>query len=442
MQLTTGQITIWTQYIRPSAEFLPNIPVTTFQSSSDHYWKPSIDFENACTSLQDTLNDILNPLCFDVFIIGGDFNARVGQIQRSVPLILEDTPLEFTRTTQDHTTNEKGYLLNNLRDENGFVLLNGRTPGDIPGKFTFGNALGKSTIDLVWVHYSSLAFVKDLSVRHIISQSAHFPVAITLALPLPESALATNAPPQPSLRWNSKYAARFKTNLQRSPLVSQNFLSSSCSNLYQTLTEAITQAADGSNMYCLLSLTYKPISARWFDDKCRSRKRLVSNYLHICKGEGSTSLLWNYFYAATKHYYALIRRKISEHQTKISNLFANTNNSTDFWRTVNGEVPQEWYKVCMFMLHKKGDTSNPHNYQGIALVNCVTKIFTSIINERLRFWAETNGLLPEEQAGFRKGKSCGDNVFTLQSILQLFIRHKRASALVLLIDYVQNSSTS
>ncbi|CAD6237858.1 GSCOCG00012496001-RA-CDS [Cotesia congregata] len=89
----------------------------------------------------------------------------------------------------------------------------------------------------------------------------------------------------------------------------------------------------------------------------------------------------------------------------------------------------------MFMLHKKGDPSDLQNYRGIALVNCITKIFTSIINDRLRYWAESNGLLPEEQAGFRENRSCDDNIFILQTTLQMLIRHKGASALILFIDF-------
>ncbi|CAG5075373.1 Protein of unknown function [Cotesia congregata] len=53
----------------------------------------------------------------------------------------------------------------------------------------------------------------------------------------------------------------------------------------------------------------------------------------------------------------------------------------------------------MFMLHKKGDPSDPANYRGLAMINVITKVFTSIIKKRIVTWIERTGVLPEEQAG-------------------------------------------
>lgn len=82
-----------------------------------------------------------------------------------------------------------------------------------------------------------------------------------------------------------------------------------------------------------------------------------------------------------------------------------------------GETPDCWSKVVLTMLHKKGDASDPNNFRGIALVNCLTKVFTQLINQRLTTWATNNKLIPEEQAGFLKGRGCQDNVFILNAAL-------------------------
>lgn len=100
----------------------------------------------------------------------------------------------------------------------------------------------------------------------------------------------------------------------------------------------------------------------------------------------------------------------------------------------SGYPPESWSNVTMCLLHKKGDPKNPGNYRGIALMNCLTKIFTQIINERIKKWAEDNGLIPEEQSGFRTGRGCEDNVFTLQALLQIQSRFKNSSY-VLFIDF-------
>lgn len=69
---------------------------------------------------------------------------------------------------------------------------------------------------------------------------------------------------------------------------------------------------------------------------------------------------------------------------------------------VNEKVPHSWSEMHACMLHKKGDTGVPENYRCISLTNCLTKIFTQILNERLTRWVEENDLLPEFQSGFRK----------------------------------------
>ena len=84
--------------------------------------------------------------------------------------------------------------------------------------------------------------------------------------------------------------------------------------------------------------------------------------------------------------------------------------------------PRAWSTVIMTMLFKRGCRADRANYRGIALVNCTAKIFTYIIRLRLEAWVEKRGIIPECQAGFRKKRCCADNVFALQSAIQLQLR--------------------
>lgn len=52
------------------------------------------------------------------------------------------------------------------------------------------------------------------------------------------------------------------------------------------------------------------------------------------------------------------------------------------------------------MLYKKSTRNNPENYRGIALINNINKILTSIMHKRFISWFERDQLLPEEQASF------------------------------------------
>ncbi|UYV76618.1 hypothetical protein LAZ67_14001480 [Cordylochernes scorpioides] len=81
-----------------------------------------------------------------------------------------------------------------------------------------------------------------------------------------------------------------------------------------------------------------------------------------------------------------------------------------------------------------GDRDNPSNYRGIALISNLSKLFTSILKSRLRNWIEGRSIIPENQAGFRKGYSCQDHIFTLLSLIQLTLRRKRRKLYAFFVD--------
>lgn len=82
-------------------------------------------------------------------------------------------------------------------------------------------------------------------------------------------------------------------------------------------------------------------------------------------------------------------------------------------------VPDIWLggKLATFMLSKRGSVDNPENYRPITLVNCIVKVFSQILCEQLTLWSSEVNLIPESQSEFRKGRSCLDNLFTLQSVI-------------------------
>ena len=67
---------------------------------------------------------------------------------------------------------------------------------------------------------------------------------------------------------------------------------------------------------------------------------------------------------------------------------------------------------------KKGDREDPDNYRGITLLSVVGKVVCKILNNRLVLCLDKGGALHEGQAGFRVNRSCMDNVYTLNEIVQ------------------------
>ena len=93
------------------------------------------------------------------------------------------------------------------------------------------------------------------------------------------------------------------------------------------------------------------------------------------------------------------------------------------------QAPDEWNHDLIVKLKKKGDLGNCDNWRGITLLSLTSKIFSRIILKRLQDALEKD--LRQEQAGFRKGKSCIDQIFVLRQILE----QSDSSLYVNFIDY-------
>lgn len=100
-----------------------------------------------------------------------------------------------------------------------------------------------------------------------------------------------------------------------------------------------------------------------------------------------------------------------------------------------GVFPDMWTKSVLCPLHKKGSRSDPGNYRGISLLSVLGKAFTKILNARLVKWAELHDLQYEEQAGYRKGYSTIDNIFTLYAITEKYLCKDKGRFYVLFIDF-------
>lgn len=83
-------------------------------------------------------------------------------------------------------------------------------------------------------------------------------------------------------------------------------------------------------------------------------------------------------------------------------------------------VPLVWLKWLITPIPKgtRKDPCMPLNYRGVTLLSCISKTYTFILKKRITNYLETNNILVEEQSGFRKNRSCSDNLFALSSIIR------------------------
>ena len=71
------------------------------------------------------------------------------------------------------------------------------------------------------------------------------------------------------------------------------------------------------------------------------------------------------------------------------------------------------------VLHKKKDRTKCGNYRGISLVAHAGKVPLEIVAKRLGDYCEAEGLLLEEQCGFRPRRSTLDMMFAVRKLQEL-----------------------
>ena len=81
-------------------------------------------------------------------------------------------------------------------------------------------------------------------------------------------------------------------------------------------------------------------------------------------------------------------------------------------------LPIVWLEGKIRPIYKnKGDRMNPDSYRPITVLSCFSKLFTSILNNRLTKFLEIHTAPNENQAGFRQGYSTTDHIFTLDALI-------------------------
>ena len=87
-----------------------------------------------------------------------------------------------------------------------------------------------------------------------------------------------------------------------------------------------------------------------------------------------------------------------------------------------------WKELLVFFI----PTSVPGKFRRISLASCVLKLMERLLYFRMAQWLEKQGLLPASQFGFRKSRSCCDNLSILTTeIYTGFVENEYTSSIFL-----------
>ncbi|BHF67943.1 hypothetical protein SprV_0301097200 [Sparganum proliferum] len=94
-------------------------------------------------------------------------------------------------------------------------------------------------------------------------------------------------------------------------------------------------------------------------------------------------------------------------------------------------VPDDWDLGTPAPILKKGDKTRCENYRGIGLTDVAAKIFAIVLLRR--FQAVRDARTRSNQAGFRAGRGCVDQIFTLRRILEFRHSYQQPTAVCFIV---------
>lgn len=209
------------------------------------YFRPNLDFVQALELLQQAIEDVEDRAGNEIIIIGGDFNARVGEANLLPEEIVENTCLFTNVTNSDKMINLRGPALIDCMESKGYILLNGRTPSDRPAQPTFHSKVGASVIDLAFVNVSNASEIKDFGIIPVATLSDHFPGKVAVSAdPVLNPIEARNVEAKSTekvLKWVPEKAASYQREISQSDRVLNTLGVRSESSLYTNMIEAIKE---------------------------------------------------------------------------------------------------------------------------------------------------------------------------------------------------------
>ena len=83
--------------------------------------------------------------------------------------------------------------------------------------------------------------------------------------------------------------------------------------------------------------------------------------------------------------------------------------------------PTATFPYTLTPLHKQGSSNVCDNYKGIAVANCISILFLTILQWRLCTFAENDNLIPNNQISPKKGSRTADHILTLKNIIDKYL---------------------
>lgn len=301
------------------------------------YFSPSANMSEAFYSLQETLDLVCCESGEKMIIVGGDFNAWVGELNSWPDEALNESKLFPERCSRHKEVNERGRLLIEMMESYNLVLLNGRLKDDFPGSFTYVSATGASVVDLVWVSFPDIHLINSFSIINEVSLSDHFPVRVSFVTSMcPKANKVIPTSKMLKLKWAPEMVNQYLVAMSTSPNLGMDFANTSIDFINENLTSTIRNCALSLGMG-KMSISPAPVrkkKANWFDKECHDSQQNVNDLYKLLVCSNFEATLRVQYTECRKKYCNLVKAKKKEYYDDITLRFSQIKDSTNFWKTV------------------------------------------------------------------------------------------------------------
>ena len=368
------------QNIAKNFQLIPNDNVdsiwikTTFTSKNYHigfYYcspeKAESNFHNIVNSEIEKYSNGQSTLVF------GDFNARTKTVCENIAHDKSDDylgvnnkleTLPLPRNSEDmKIVNKRGKDFLDICRINDLTIANGRTTGDLFGKYTCHQKRGSSVVDYLLTPCKNLPNILSFKVgEHLPLLSDHCPITATLRLGsnlrIDSEDNSMEMLPDTYI-WNDDSAQTFQDTLSQEAFKHKvdNLLRKE--NLHMNdIKELLQGAAKESNIKMTNNKrTQKRHDPPWFDDECRTLKKEINRNGKILRSSPNNVKARENIYVLKNKLRNIIRKNKMKHSTSIVNEMCGD--------LSNGEKKKYWR-----LLRKlEGDRDGQKYIPDVVLVN-------------------------------------------------------------------------
>lgn len=295
------------------------------------YISQKLNFKQSMGELGDIIRRLTDQLKPDFLMVGGDMNARVGDLNQIEQELDPTYRLTGHRRTMDREISDKGRILVSTLEEFELVMLNGRSPSDREGHLTFRSSVGSSLIDHVWISIPTIQIIADFKVDDFILTSDHLPCIVTLYDDTVNNKEKQNNFYKDIFKWSKESKEVFQATLTRISLAEGDGIE----EMNRNLIDGIKQAARCSDMTRVKKMGKNEFKNKiWYGKECIGAKNEMRRRHREWKRDEINNELLELFLKSKLTYKKTVQDCKNAYIDDIRKKFSNTRCPTEFWGAI------------------------------------------------------------------------------------------------------------